>query len=163
VSVTPAPLVGTRAAATGNRLFTGKERDAESGLDFFGARYMSSSQGRFTSADPSRLGAFIDNPQSWNMYSYTYNNPLKFVDKNGEWPTGIHNQIIDAAFPNLTSAHRQILKDVSAQQDSILSGGQSGALSYQHAMSAPGQSTADAEADYQDFVSTNEARQPRSR
>src|SRR5216684_3317507 len=31
--------------------FTGKERDAETGLDFFGARYMSSAQGRFMSAD----------------------------------------------------------------------------------------------------------------
>ena len=34
-------------------LFTGKERDAESGLDFFGARYVSGAQGRFTSPDPS--------------------------------------------------------------------------------------------------------------
>jgi RHS repeat-associated protein len=50
--------------------FTSKERDAESGLDYFGARYMSSAQGRFTSPDPSRLSAFIDNPQTWNMYSY---------------------------------------------------------------------------------------------
>ncbi len=32
--------------------FTGKERDAETGLDYFGARYMSSAQGRFTSPDP---------------------------------------------------------------------------------------------------------------
>lgn len=31
---------------------TGKERDAETGLDYFGARYMSSAQGRFTSPDP---------------------------------------------------------------------------------------------------------------
>jgi len=35
--------------------FTSKERDAESGLDFFGARYMSSAQGRFTSPDPSNM------------------------------------------------------------------------------------------------------------
>jgi RHS repeat-associated protein len=32
--------------------FSGKERDAETGLDYFGARYMSSAQGRFTSPDP---------------------------------------------------------------------------------------------------------------
>src|SRR5208283_5409976 len=31
--------------------FTGKERDAETGLDYFGARYLSSAQGRWTSAD----------------------------------------------------------------------------------------------------------------
>jgi hypothetical protein len=36
--------------------FTGKERDAESGLDYFGARYMSSAQGRFTTPDwPNRV------------------------------------------------------------------------------------------------------------
>ena len=136
--------------------FTGKERDAETGLDYFGARYYGSAQGRFTSPDPSRLSAFIDSPQSWNMYMYAYNNPFRFVDKNGMWPTAIHNQIIDAAFPNLTPAQRQILKDVSANQDSILGGGQSGPLSFQHAMRGPGQSVAEAESEYNDFVSNNE-------
>lgn len=51
--------------------YTGKERDTESGLDYFGARYMSSSMGRFMSPDPSGL-YFADpsNPQSLNLYSY---------------------------------------------------------------------------------------------
>jgi RHS repeat-associated protein len=46
-------------------LYTGKERDAESGLDYFGARYYSSSMGRFASPDPTGL-YFADpmNPQS---------------------------------------------------------------------------------------------------
>jgi YD repeat-containing protein len=57
---------------------------------------------------------------------------------------------------NLTSAQRHILKDVSARQDSILGGGQSGPLSFQHAMRGPGQSVADAQSEYQDFVSMNE-------
>jgi hypothetical protein len=93
-----------------------------------------------------------------HVFVRAYNNPLGLVDKNGMWPTGIHNQIIDAAFPNLSTEQRQILKDVSAHQDSIWSGGQSGALSYQHAMSAPGQTGlgGDAEADFNDFVSMNE-------
>lgn len=34
-----------------NQKFTGKERDAETGLDYFQTRYMSSAQGRFTSPD----------------------------------------------------------------------------------------------------------------
>jgi RHS repeat-associated protein len=64
--------------------YTGKERDAESGLDYFGARYMSGTQGRFTSVDPSMLSVKMRNPQSWNRYSYTLNNPLRYVDPTGE-------------------------------------------------------------------------------
>ena len=66
-----------------DRKLTGKEQDAETGLDYFGARYMSSAQGRFTSPD----GPFNDqdpsNPQSWNLYSYGRNNPLAFIDPDG--------------------------------------------------------------------------------
>jgi RHS repeat-associated protein len=149
---------GYVASAAPTRLqFTGKERDAESGLDFFGARYASAAQGRFTSPDPSRLSAFFDNPQSWNMYSYAYNNPLQFVDKTGRWPTSIHNTIIEQAFQDTLAPDQiQILKGVSAQQDSILGGGQANALSFQHAMRAPGQSVAEAQQDFEDFVSMNE-------
>jgi RHS repeat-associated protein len=64
--------------------FTGKERDTETGLDFFSARCMSSAQGRFTSADP--LGNFVANaadPHTWNMYAYARNNPLTLIDPSG--------------------------------------------------------------------------------
>ena len=63
---------------------TGKERDAESGNDYFGARYYASNMGRFMSPDP--LGNFVadvSNPQTWNMYAYALNNPLKFTDPTG--------------------------------------------------------------------------------
>jgi RHS repeat-associated protein len=58
--------------------FTGKERDSESGLDNFGARYMSSQYGRFMSADPFTVtpGRVVD-PQQLNLYAYVRNNPLK--------------------------------------------------------------------------------------
>ena len=64
--------------------FTGKERDSETGLDFFGARYFSGAQGRFTSPD-SDLGLkrILLNPQRWNRYAYVHNNPLAFVDPDG--------------------------------------------------------------------------------
>jgi RHS repeat-associated protein len=66
--------------------FTGKERDSESGNDYFGARYYGSSMGRFLSPDPSGLTyADITNPQSLNLYSYALNNPLKNID-----PTGLY-------------------------------------------------------------------------
>lgn len=64
--------------------FTGKERDAETGLDYFGARYFSGGQGRFTSPDPENRGGKVPDPQSWNMYAYGRNNPLLYTDPTGE-------------------------------------------------------------------------------
>jgi len=64
--------------------FTGKERDSESGLDNFGARFNSSQFGRFLSPDPSMDSARLRNPQSWNRYAYTINNPLRYIDPDGE-------------------------------------------------------------------------------
>ncbi len=61
----------------------GKERDAESGLDYFGARYFSGPQGRFTSPDEPLSDQFEEDPQSWNLYAYTRNNPLRFTDPTG--------------------------------------------------------------------------------
>lgn len=66
--------------------FTQKERDGETGLDYFLARYYSSVQGRFTGVDPSRDSVEIANPQSLNRYSYCLNKPLFFVDPDGEIP-----------------------------------------------------------------------------
>jgi RHS repeat-associated protein len=61
---------------------TGKERDDETGLDYFGARYYSGAQGRFTSPDSTAYSK-LGNPQSWNLYAYSFNNPLKFIDPTG--------------------------------------------------------------------------------
>jgi len=66
-----------------NQKFTGKERDAETGLDFFGARYFSGAQGRFTSPDAPFADQHPEDPQSWNMYAYVRNNPLKNADPDG--------------------------------------------------------------------------------
>jgi len=68
--------------------FTGKERDPESGLDNFGARYDSSSMGRFMSPDwsesPSTIPyASLPYPQSLNLYSYVENNPTTTSDPSG--------------------------------------------------------------------------------
>lgn len=63
--------------------FTGKERDAETGLDYFGARYLSGAQGRFTSPDPLLSSGKPWEPQSWNRYSYVLNNPLRYTDPIG--------------------------------------------------------------------------------
>ncbi len=80
--------------------FTGKERDTETGLDYFGARYYGSNMGRFMTPDefpgdpvdlfdvddpPSQALPYADitNPQSLNKYAYTYNSPLRYIDPDG--------------------------------------------------------------------------------
>lgn len=58
---------------------------SETGLDYFGARYCAGVQGRFTSPDPTFLNILkVVNPQRWNLYSYAINNPLKYVDPDGQ-------------------------------------------------------------------------------
>ena len=96
----------TRAQArAGSRypFLTQKERDNETGLDYFLARYYSSTQGRFTSVDPFNIAldtqqaaeinpqraralfnAYLSQPQQWNRYAYAINNPLLYVDPDGE-------------------------------------------------------------------------------
>jgi RHS repeat-associated protein len=83
--------VGIRSASNGyigdsvRQKFGSKERDDETGLNFFGARYFSSVQGRFTSADPIFFQKkMITDPQRFNLYSYVRNNPLKYIDPRGE-------------------------------------------------------------------------------
>jgi RHS repeat-associated protein len=49
--------------------FTDKERDTESGLDYFGARYYGSSMGRFMSPDEPFVDQNPSDPQSWNLYA----------------------------------------------------------------------------------------------
>src|SRR6185437_10999387 len=68
--------------------FTGKERDSESGLDYFGARYDSPLMGRFMSPDWNTVPTAIpfgdlQSPQSLNLYSYVHNNPIGLVDLDG--------------------------------------------------------------------------------
>jgi RHS repeat-associated protein len=83
--------IGLRASQSLNRIgsrYTGKERDAESGLDYFGARYYASSMGRFMSPDWSVKiepvpYSKLDDPQSLNLYAYARNNPLSNVDPDG--------------------------------------------------------------------------------
>lgn len=81
--------------------FTGYERDNESNLDFAQARYFAHNHGRFTSPDPYKIVAEVQNepdaekakamlvrylmqPQQWNQYPYAINNPLKYTDPTGE-------------------------------------------------------------------------------
>jgi RHS repeat-associated protein len=90
--------VGGYGGSDGTRQkFTQKERDNESGLGYFGARYYSSPQGRFTSPDPLLSSGSVYDPQTWNHYCYTLNNPLKYIDPFGlyVWDSTLGGSLTD--------------------------------------------------------------------
>ncbi len=109
--------------------FTGKVRDKETGLDYFGARYFSAAQGRFTSPDPlpwlnwqtgsdkdrQRFQNFIADPQNLNLYAYVRNNPLKYTD-----PTGLYYCAGTAAQCNQMAAAYQWAALAAWKSDSKL-------------------------------------------
>lgn len=82
--------IGGRTVAQGysgdgvRQQFTNHERDVETGLDYMQARYYSSLTGRFTSADT--YSGRAENPQTFNLYVYVLNNPLRYVDPTGHFP-----------------------------------------------------------------------------
>ena len=91
ISMTCPDACSFSAALWSTDKFTGKERDSESGLDYFGARYYASSMGRWMSpdwADKPEAVPYSDlaNPQSLNLYGYVNNNPLSKADADGHWP-----------------------------------------------------------------------------
>ena len=73
--------------------FTQKERDHESGLHYFEARYLAGPLSRFVTADmkyanpealsPDDFGSFLVSPQKMNLYAYVLNNPITLVDPSG--------------------------------------------------------------------------------
>jgi RHS repeat-associated protein len=63
---------------------SGKERDAETGLDYFRFRYYSGAMGRWTSPDRPFADQHPADPQSWNLYAYVRNNPINLVDPDGK-------------------------------------------------------------------------------
>jgi RHS repeat-associated protein len=88
--------------------FSGKERDTESGLDNFGARYDASSMGRFMTPDPLYIEAHrLADPQRLNLYAYARNNPVTLSD-----PTGL-----DVTFKCDTEANcAQAMKDFNSRK-----------------------------------------------
>lgn len=76
-----------------NEKFVGKEKDKETGLQYFGARYMKDEIGRFITVDPvgpvdprtSKTNyEMLTNPQKLNRYAYSLNNPYRYIDPDGK-------------------------------------------------------------------------------
>jgi RHS repeat-associated protein len=106
--------------------FTGKERDSESGLDEFGARYYTNALGRFMIPDwatnPIDVPyANFGNPQSLNLYSYVENNPTTLGDPDGHQDDtctcGPSQQTVAAVqdfFTRFVSASKTVIKQDAA-------------------------------------------------
>jgi RHS repeat-associated protein len=111
------------ASDSGNHYkFTGKERDTESNLDYFGARYYSNGLGRFISADwssapvPVPYADFTD-PQSLNQYSYVRNIPTSRADLDGHDGTVTLGPFI--VTPQLLNSIQNIPSDLEAAAHSF--------------------------------------------
>lgn len=130
--------------------FTGQERDSETGLDYFIARHYASNLGRFLQVDPSSKSIDKTNPQTWNRYEFSWNNPIRFRDLNGKWPTPTHKGIINRALPGLSQQQRNVLIRTSRRVDGLR--GQTRARVHDHAMRAPGENAAAAREAIQNHV-----------
>jgi RHS repeat-associated protein len=103
---------------TNDYKFTGKKRDIETGLDYFGARYYSNGLGRWVSADWSATPipvpyADFGDPQSLNLYGYVRGLPTSRIDTDGhccdwgaalDFATGAVRGVIASASHGLVGA-----------------------------------------------------------
>lgn len=88
--------------------FAGKVQDVTTGLSYFGARFYDPALGRFMAVDPA---GFVDtNLHSFNRYGYGNNNPLKFLDPDGNEP----ERVFGISF-GLTHAREQAALQAAAE------------------------------------------------
>jgi RHS repeat-associated protein len=91
----PSPEAETAIGKKSNCAFiTGYERDNETNLDYARARMFGSGLGRFTSPDDFLNDTQVEDPQSWNLYAYVRNNPLRLVDPDGEVKRDANGNVI---------------------------------------------------------------------
>lgn len=118
---------GQQAVRTGTSatdyLFIGKEKDGESGLQYFGARYLDNNFGNFTSIDPlltdaGQVALLASDPQQLNGYRYARNNPLTFTDPTGEKVELVTRSVNPLGAP--AGAHAFVLITNNAQDASQL-------------------------------------------
>ena len=109
---------------------SGKERDSETNLDYFGARYYSGAQGRFATPDEFKGGivdpftgqdietntalpyADITDPQTLNKYAYVRNNPLRYVDPDGHEG---EDTLVDVAIEEVDKVVRPLIESAGTK------------------------------------------------
>ena len=106
--------------ASASYLFSQKENDKESGLQYFDARYYSNYIGKFLSVDPIAVTTGrMDDPQHSNSYGYGRNNPILYIDPQGSDPflntfirfeTGVAKGAYQAGADVVTSAGQLLSK-----------------------------------------------------
>ena len=116
----------------------------------------SSKLGRFPTTDPSQKSVDRMGPQTWNRYTYCYNNPLTLVDENGKWPTATHNKLLEYSFKGLTDGNKAMIKAGSYKTD-IRSGGKPMSTlwpseAFKHVMTPEGMTPEQAQRKAQDFL-----------
>jgi RHS repeat-associated protein len=97
--------------------FTGKMRDSETALDYFGARYYRNVAGRFTTVDPL-LGedTALTDPQRWNRYSYVGNRPLRVIDPDGRgWASKLIKLVVKGG--DIAATFADVVEDVKTLID----------------------------------------------
>jgi RHS repeat-associated protein len=116
---------GPYAFDSARQKFTQKERDVETGLDYFGARYYASTQGRFMSIDPLLASGRIEGPQTWNRYAYSLNNPLKYIDPTGMfvWDTSLGGNAADKDVSGSIRDKRKEIRAAIAKANKALNSG----------------------------------------
>ena len=154
-----------------------KELDQETGLYYYGARYLDPKTSRWISADPA-VGEYVPrapiddearkhnqnlpglggvfNYVNFHVYHYAGNNPVKYTDPDGKWLGFTHRTILNKAFKNtnITGAQLKQMKNASTYTDS--GDYQKPEFSYMHSMTdgttTPKQSVEDAKNKRQEFI-----------
>jgi len=138
----------TSGTIENTKQFIGKEMDVETGLIYINHRYYDPKRGQFLTPDPigpvnpwnSKTNyEMLHNPQRLNPYAYGLNNPYKYIDVDGQWPSKIiliHQASINRVLSGLPARDRVILNERQVAMDND----QSSAGAFMHAMRAPRQS-----------------------
>jgi len=168
----PTAVAGSASSSFPIR-FSSKYADQETGLSYFGRRYVSASVGRWLNRDP------VEEAGSVGLSTFVNNNSLNAIDPTGMWGTPVHHAMVDDWLdPYLPSTDysqhpwgcdkvdvKQILKDNSDLVDGenqpsgpiAFLGAQGTATAYEHAMSAGSEPKSAAQAKYNSFVNTHVA------